>query len=233
MRTVVAGVLRSGKRGAAAADDLCLACLPLLGVDSAAVSLIDDVEIRSTFGASADNARLLGALAFTTGEGPCLDAARTMTAVLVPDLHADQELRWPAFGEGAERAGIRAVFTIPVRAGQVAFGTLDLSRSTPGPLTMKQLADAALVADAAAHILLTAAGDGGDDTGNTGPVYQPEQLASMDRVEVYRATGMIMAQLKIPSALALIRLRAYAFAHDQPIAEVARLVVSRELRLEP
>jgi hypothetical protein len=70
MRTVIARVLGNVQRGAPAANQLCLACLPLLGVDSAALSLVNDGESRGTFGASTDHARLLDALEFTTGGRP-------------------------------------------------------------------------------------------------------------------------------------------------------------------
>jgi hypothetical protein len=60
VRAVLADVLVAGERGVPAADRLCAACLPLLGVDAAAVSVIDEGESRGTFGAS-DAARLLTA----------------------------------------------------------------------------------------------------------------------------------------------------------------------------
>ena len=150
----------------------------------------------------------------------------------MPDLHAYNELRWPAFQDAAERAWVRAVFAIPIRTGRVTFGALDLFRSTPGPLSATQLADAVLVASAAAQILLAVVIDSTDESDSAGSVEQWEQVASMARIEIYQATGMIMAQLKLSAALALIRLRAYAFAHDQTANEVARQIVSRQLRME-
>src|ERR1019366_5231913 len=105
-------------------------------------------------------------------------------------------------------------------------------RSTPGPLSATQLADAVLVASAAAQILLAVVIDSADEPDSAGSVEKWEQVASMARIEIYQATGMIMAQLKLSAALALIRLRAYAFAHDQTANEVARQIVSRQLRME-
>lgn len=232
LKPVIARVLRSGQRGAPAANALCLACLPLLGVDAAALSLVNDGENRGTFGASTDNARLLDALQFTTGEGPCRDAALTGSPVLVPDLHAYDKLRWPAYQDAADRAGLRAVFAIPLRTGRITFGALDLFRSTPSPLSLTQLADAVSVADAAAQILLAVVIDIAEDPGSTTTAEHWEQVTSMARIEIYQATGMIMAQLRLPAALALVRLRAYAFAHDQTAGEVARQVVSGRLRME-
>jgi hypothetical protein len=231
VRAVLADVLVAGERGAPAADRLCVACLPFLGVDAAAVSLIDEGESRGTFGASGPAARLLDALQFTAGEGPCLEAAQTMTPVLVPDLHAQDEPRWPAFKEAAERAGVRAVFAMPVRVGDVGLGALDLFRSVAGPLSTIQASDAVLFAEAAAQILLDLIDDA--DTTNRGePLDQWDQLASLSRTEVYQATGMIMAQLDLSPAAALIRLRAHAFVNELTAAEVAELVISRRLRME-
>lgn len=231
VRAVLADVLVAGERGAAAADRLCQACLPWLGVDAAALSLIDEGESRGTFGASDPAARLLDGLQFTAGEGPCLEAAQTRNPVLVPDLHAHDEPRWPAFKEAAERAGVHAVFAMPVRVGDIGLGALDLFRSVAGPLSTTQVRDALLFADAAAQILLDLIDDA--NTNNQGePLDQWDQLASLSRIEVYQATGMIMAQLDLSPAAALIRLRAYAFVHELTAAEVAQLVISRRLRLE-
>jgi len=42
------------------------------------------------------------------------------------------------------------------------------------------------------------------------------------------AAGMVSAQLEVSVAEALIRLRAYAFAHEGLLSEVAAAVVARE-----
>ena len=46
--------------------------------------------------------------------------------------------------------------------------------------------------------------------------------AELDRLEVYQATGMLMAQLGIEAAAALARLRAHAYTVGQSASEVAR-----------
>jgi hypothetical protein len=232
VRAAIEDVLVGGERGAPAADRLCMACLPVLGVDAAAVSLIDEGESRGTFGASDAAARLLDSLQFTAGEGPCLEAALTMVPVLVPDLFAQDEPRWPAFKDAAQRSGVRAVFALPIRVGMIGLGALDLFRFVEGPLSSAQLTDARMVADAAAQILLDLVDESSTETGRGDPLAQWAQVASLSRVEVYQATGMIMAQLDLSPASALVRLRAYAFANELTASEVAQLVTSRLLRLE-
>ena len=49
---------------------------------------------------------------------------------------------------------------------------------------------------------------------------------------VHNAAGMVSVQQVISVTDALIRLRAYAFSRDRPLAEVAQDVVDRTLRLE-
>jgi ANTAR domain len=49
---------------------------------------------------------------------------------------------------------------------------------------------------------------------------------------VHQASGMVSAQLEVSVGQALIRLRAYAFGNDRPLAEVARDVVARTLRFD-
>jgi hypothetical protein len=44
---------------------------------------------------------------------------------------------------------------------------------------------------------------------------------------------MIIVQLGVPAAVALVRLRAYAYAHDRRLRDVARDVVARRLRFDP
>jgi hypothetical protein len=232
VRAAIEDVLVGGERGAPAADRLCAACLPLLGVDAAAVSLIDEGESRGTFGASDAAARLLDSLQFTAGEGPCLEAAHTKVPVLVPDLYAQDEPRWPAFKDAAERAGVRAVFAIPIRVGMIGLGALDLFRSVAGPLSPAQLTDSLMVADAASQILLDLIDESSTTTGRGDPLAQWAQVASLSRAEVYQATGMLMAQLGLSPAAALVRLRAYAFANELTASEVAQLITSRDLRME-
>jgi hypothetical protein len=233
VRSELQRVLSDGPSGAPAADRLCVACLPLLQVDAAAISVIDGGVSRGTYGASSAAARVLDELQFTHGEGPCMDANRDGAPVLIEDLRSPEELRWPAFVEAARRAGVQAVFAVPIRLGSVGIGALDLFRTEPGPLTSRQLRNAEAVAEAGVGTLLDMLtgpdADRGTDGGN-GPSLG--RFLPWARVEVGRATGMIMAQLCVDSDDALVRLRGYAFAHELSATDVSQLIIKRELRLE-
>jgi hypothetical protein len=215
-----------------AADLLCHACVDVLEVDGASISLMHEGTTRGTFGSSGEMSRTLDELQFTFGEGPCLDAVRQGSPVLVADFDDPAEGRWPAFSGALLDAGVHAVFAMPVAVARAHVGALDLFRRDSGPLSSAGLVGGLLAADLAALPLLdlmTANVDWdsaaqGDDGW--------EQLASLERVEVYQATGMIIGALGTGPAEALVRLRAYAFSHGLTASEAAWAVVDRQISLD-
>jgi len=54
---------------------------------------------------------------------------------------------------------------------------------------------------------------------------------ALHRAEIDQATGMLTVQLGVPAAEAFARLRAYAYARDRRLADVAGDIVARRLRL--
>ena len=110
---------------------------------------------------------------------------------------------------------------------------LGLYRERPGPLTGFQLGDALIFADTAT-LLLPGAQDqaGGDLAALGGPGGQPPDLA-LRRAEIDQATGMLTEQLGAGIGDPFVRLRAYAYARDLRLTDVARDIVARRLRLHP
>lgn len=224
----------SGATGLLAADRLCIACVDLLHVDGAAISLILDGESRGTFGSSGESSRRVDEFQFTFGEGPCIDAIATGHPVLVAELGHPKDPRWPAFTAAAVADGVRAVFALPTTIAAANIGVLDLFCTERGPLSPDSLAGGLLAADLAALPLL--------DLMNADVDWEAEsvaqgsdgwsELASLQRVEVYQATGMLIGQLDIDATEALARLRAYAFAVGRTASEVAWDIVERRLVLD-
>jgi GAF domain-containing protein len=61
-------------------------------------------------------------------EGPCVQAARSRRPVRVVDFVDDR--RWPRFGPAAAALGMRSAMSVPISAGEVSLGALNLySRS--------------------------------------------------------------------------------------------------------
>jgi hypothetical protein len=91
LRTELGAAMATAQPGLPAANRLCVACVDLLGVDGAAISVVYDGSSHGTFGANSDDSRRLDEYQFTFGEGPCLDATATRRAVLAPDLDSPHE----------------------------------------------------------------------------------------------------------------------------------------------
>lgn len=230
MRTELNAAMSGATPGLPAAHELCSACVGLFGVDGAAVSMVYEGSSRGTFGSSSEVSRRLDEYQFTFGEGPCLDAVAGREAVLVPDLDSPSEQRWPVFTGAVLEDGIRGVFALPIMVTSVCVGALDLFRAAPGPLHRDQLAGALLAAELASASLLAVIADGGEDAGVGEDEW--DRLAEIDRVEVYQATGMLISQLDVDAAEAVVRLRAHAVATGQTASEVAWAIIERRLVLE-
>jgi hypothetical protein len=221
-----------GQRGAQAADRLCQACVLLLEVDAAAISLVFDGASSGTLGCSGEAARKYDELQFTLGEGPCLESVARRTPVLVVDLADPTERRWPAFGPALLAYDIRGAFAVPLVVAGEYVGALDLFRRHPVELAPEQLAGAVVAAELAGIPLLDLL-----DADLQSAVADPRsdawaELNTLSRAEVSQATGMLVAQLEIEPAEALVRLRAYAYASGRSATDVARDILARRLKLE-
>ena len=206
-------------------EHVCAAVMAATGVDSVAVTVILDATPRETIHATDQVAAELEELTLTLGEGPCADAFAGAAALVADLTTSDSLARWPVFAPAATQAGIRAVFALPLQVGAIRLGALDLYRAQPGDLDRDQLADALVLADTVSALLLDATQ--GDRSRHNG--HRPEPAAP-HHPEVHQATGMIVVQLGVTAAVALIRLRAYAYAHDRRLRDVAADVVARRLR---
>ena len=204
------------------------AAMFVTGVDGAAVTVMLSATPRETVYASDPTAVELEELTLTLGEGPGVDAVTDGPALAADLTSAQCAARWPAFAPAAVDAGAMAVFALPLQVGGIRLGVMDLYRARPGPLRHDQLADALLLADIACALLL-------DPVLDEHPHWhgrEPE-LAGPQHPEVHQATGMMIVQLEVSAALALVRLRAYAYSHERRLREVAADVVARRLRFTP
>ena len=221
-----------GRRGLAAADSLCDACVMLFSIDAAAISLVFAGSTSGTLGSSGSAARAYDELQFTFGEGPCLDSVALRAPVLIDDLANGNDGRWPAYGPAMLDHQIRGIFAIPVLLAGEYVGALDLFRAQPGELEVDYLAGAVVAAELAGIPLLDLM-----DSDLQAAVNDPgssawAELNTLSRIEVSQATGMLVAQLGVEPADALVRLRAHAYATNRSATDVARDILDRRLRLE-
>ncbi len=184
---------------------------------------------------SDEASEFLAELELTLGEGPSLDVHDSAGPVLARDLaSAEAAGRWPGFAAAACQAGARAVFAFPLHTGATRMGVLGLYRDRPGPLNAVQIGTALLLADTMTLLLLESLGAAaGDCTALAGPVQGQMPGLTLHRAEIDQATGMLTVQLGTGVSEAFARLRAYSFSQDRRIADVAREIITRRLRLQP
>lgn len=209
---------------------VCALAVSEVGVSGAGVTVMGSVAEgiagrRDQVACHGAASRRLEDLQLTTGQGPCLDAFAAGAPVLVGDLEVEAS-RWPGFAPEALAFGVLAVFSLPLQVGAVRLGTLDLYRETVGPLTSTQLDASLMLGGLVTETLLEhtddeADGGGPDDAGWLADVH----------AEVHQASGMVSVAEQIGVGDALVRIRAYAYAHDRPIAEVAARIIARDLVL--
>jgi hypothetical protein len=224
LRRILAAMTDDG--GSWSSVRLCAACPAIVGVDGAGIMLMSgDVRIGSL--CSTDEvSNLIEELQYTLGEGPCVDAYQKDLVVTEPDLADPVSSRWPFFTPPALQAGVRAVFGFPMRVGAARLGALNLYRTARGPLTGEQHADALVVADLTARwVLQVQAGAA------PGAVATELEVSADFHFAVHNAAGIVSVQEGISVTDALIRLQAHAFSTDRLLADVARDVIARQLRL--
>jgi hypothetical protein len=224
----------AGRGGRVAAGDVCAAAVTAAAATGAWLSAASGSEAGHLMRVTDEISGRLAELQLTLGEGPSLDASASGGPVLASDLaDAESGRRWPAFAPAACQAGAAAVFAFPLVIGAIRAGALGLYRERPGALSDVQLGDALLFADTAALLLLDAGAQwpGGYEPG-VGPGGQPADLA-LHRAEIDQATGMLTEQLGVNITGAFVRLRAYAYANDLRLTDVAIDIVARRLRLHP
>jgi ANTAR domain len=125
------------------------------------------------------------------------------------------------------QAGVRAVFAFPLHQGAIRIGALVLYRDRVGDLTHDEWLSGVVLADVASQVVLALQAGAPDEQLHELLADEPAHWA-----EVHQATGMISVQLQASVEEAFVRLRAHAFSARRPLADVARDVVERRLRLE-
>jgi GAF domain-containing protein len=209
-------------------ERLCRICIETTGLAGAGVTRFDGGTFEALV--ATDSASYgVETLQVEYGEGPCVEAIASGHRFLEPDLSSSRaQQRWPHFSPGAMQHGMLGAFAFPLIASGRALGALDVYSGRPGDLSPDQLEDSMLLADLASlaieHADTSARIDGVDLAA------EPSEPWAHPAV-VHNASGMVAAQLDIGVDEALLRLRTVAFVTGRSLADVARDVIERELRV--
>ncbi|GAA1583878.1 GAF domain-containing protein [Kribbella sancticallisti] len=200
------------------ADRLCEAGRVILGANGAWITVQDGTAQRLPLSFTDQVATGLEDLQDVVGQGPCHDAyLHGRPIVMTVDDQPDP--RWPEFSRAAwHEVGRVTVHAFPMRPGETVLGVLGLYST--GTDLAESDATAQFLADAIGAALLR------DPVPGLG---SGEDGMWSARAEVHQATGMVIAQLRIPADDALAILRAHAYAHDTTLTEIAGLVIARRI----
>ena len=209
VRPGIAGVL----------DRVCTAATGDVRLSGATVHLMTDAGHQGVAAGSGREAREWGEVAFTAGEGPCLDAWRNRRPVLVPDLAA-QRGRWPGYAASLLDHGVGCVLAFPVSIGAMGLGVLEGYGAARRGVDTEATGMMTAFARVAAEALIDGPERDGSGARELSATLEP-------RVEIHQAQGMVMVVLEVTLVEALLRMRAHAFAIDVPLLVLAQEILAR------
>ena len=206
---------------------LCSAAASNAGVGSVTVVVAGRQNSEGAVSHTDADASQAHALEFTLGEGPTTDALKSGTLALACDV-TTATVRWPQFSPAAQRIGVRCISAVPLRIGENVLGSLTFYARDFEMVERMQRIDAYAIGESTLAALL--------DNSNVIDIAIDQPDAAADgsttyRAVVHQATGMVAAQLGCDMAEALLRLRAYAFAQNESVEQIARAVVERRMKV--
>ncbi|HAG59904.1 MAG TPA: histidine kinase [Arthrobacter bacterium] len=154
------------------------------------------------------------------GDGPCLEALRVKTPVLLADVRTDP--RWPAFQERLIAEGCLSVLGVPLELSEDTAAVLNFFASATGVFTEEIIGEAASFADIAGRAVRLAvrvgtAEDAADDL----------SAAMMSRTAINLACGIIMSQNRCSQTEAMSILMKVSSHRNQKVRDVAEEIVKK------
>jgi hypothetical protein len=208
---------------------LARACVRVLPVVGAGVSIFTAPTMRIPVGASDDVAAAAERLQFSAAQGPCFDAQRTGRLIVAPEPVIAQ--RWPVFHDRlVSETPVRGIIAAPLGDGPAGIGALDLYCKRSDDVMDIDLFDVQSVAGYITEALVRAEllpglrhgalWDRSRWLGNPGVT---------DRGQVLLAMGMVSVALSLNLNDVLALLRAHAFVTDSTLDSVAHDVIKGDL----
>ncbi len=228
-RTAVAARVRTDVARAWSPSLLARACVDVLPVDGAGISLAQKM-LRVPLGWSSDDVGVAERAQTTLGAGPCLSAVDEGSPLAAGAAEIAE--RWPVYwDEIHQRTPFRSVASVPLRVDdQRPFGALDLYSTAADlvPLPLPEI-DAALAMPIA--LLLSGSFDAVYEQEPEVPDWFDDDPA-VERMAVWTAVGMVLSTRGGTDTDALATIRAWAYSNGRTLDDVAGSLVDRRLPLE-
>jgi transcriptional regulator with GAF, ATPase, and Fis domain len=192
------------------------------------MTMLDDDEKPSTAIYTDEDSPDIDAAQYREGRGPCLDAWRQMRVVRLDDI-ADRSSEYPGFVEACQRHNVRSTLSLPMVAGDVGIGAMNLYARAPGSFQDSDETVGLDLASAAAVVLenVSAYWTAFDLGTNLGE-------AMKTRAVIEQAKGMLMARSPgLTPDGAFQMLRSASQRENVKLRDVARRLVDGRPPPEP
>ena len=167
-----------------------------------------------TVAGSSPTAVMLDQIEQSLGEGPCIEALRTKTVVLLADVATDP--RWPEYQEQLAAHGCRSTLGVPLEIGDDSTAALNFFAPATGVFTAEVVSEAAGLADIAGRALRLAVRIGTAQTRA-----EDLQAAMEHRTSIDLACGVVMAQNRCSQEDAMAILTRVSSNRNQKLRDVA------------
>jgi GAF domain-containing protein len=174
----------------------------------------------TTIAGSSDEAVTLDHIEQDLGDGPCLEALRTLETVLLADVGSD--VRWPRYSAALAAAGYRSVLGVPVDAGETTLASLNFFAPAAGLFTKEAIGEAVVFTRTAGHALRLAL-----RILNAELLVNDLKAAMESRTVIDLACGMVMRQNRCSQEQAYQFLLRASNTRNMKVRAVAEEIVRR------
>jgi GAF domain-containing protein len=179
-----------------------------------------------TVGGSTERAIHLDKIEQQVGDGPCIEALRVMSPVLLADVHTDP--RWPEYQERLIDEGYLSVLGVPLDLADDASAALNFFAPSKGVFTEQVITESANFAEIAARavrlaVRIATAEGAADDL----------SAAMVSRTAINLACGIIMGQNRCTQNEAMDILIKVSSHRNQKLRDVAEEIVKKVSGEEP
>lgn len=196
-------------------------CVEVLPVKASGILIKDHSGVLQVIAASSPSAHLLDLFQIQNDEGPCFECCKTGEAI--SDIKLDGKGPWPRFSALAKKNKFQATYALPLKSKGIILGALNLFAEVQ--LTLERLLVAQTLADAATLSLLQL-----DPIDDLEIVARRIYFTIEERNIVEQAKGMISQRFEVTADVALARIREVSKKINCQIIEVARAIVTRDLK---
>jgi GAF domain-containing protein len=157
---------------------------------------------------------------YEQGHGPCMDAGRTGSVLVVEDMHLED--RWPDYAPRVTARGVRSSMSSPLPYQGATIGALNVYATTPAAFGSD---DVAVAEEVASYIAVAVAN--ADAHAEVRQVAQQMREAMESRSVIDMAKGMLMSQRGCSADQAFTILSHASQRSNRKLRDIARAMVDK------